>query len=117
MESNPTIIDLEQPLPDHVEHVRKGLLDFHDFIGVGAAEILESADFSKDELDRIPLSAYRDDATKASQQARDEDFLEAARELAKGARALRSTSPKHCDWEDLFKDVFKDRLEDICGSW
>jgi hypothetical protein len=101
-------------LPAHVNMVKDGLLDFNRFLGLEAAMLVLRDEKSGDgNGDGIPLCAYKTDGLKASQRAREREFLENAQELAEGAQRLESGFVQDGgEWRTLFRNVVTNREDD-----
>jgi len=101
--------------PAHVNMVKDGLLDFNHFLGLGATMLVLGDGKSGDgDGDTIPLYAYKTDGLKASQRAREREFLENARELAEGAQRLEiEFAQDGGEWRTLFRNVVTNRKDDI----
>jgi hypothetical protein len=102
--------DLES-LPAHVNTVIDGLLDFNHFLGLEATMLVLKS--GEDDEDVIPLSAYKTDGLKASQRAREREFLENAQGLAEGAQRLEIGFSHHSEWQKLFQNVVTSRNDDV----
>jgi len=102
-------------LPAHVNIVKDGLLDFNRFLGLEAAMlVLGDEKSSEDHGDGIPLCAYKTDGLKASQRAREREFLENAQELAEGAQRLESGFAQDGgEWRTLFRNIVTNRKDDV----
>ncbi|KAF4626317.1 hypothetical protein G7Y89_g11841 [Cudoniella acicularis] len=102
-----------ESVPAHVISVQDGLLDFDHFVGLEALLIVLG---DEEDVDEIPLSAMKVDGAKASQRARDIEFLESATGLADGAQKLESRFATDDDWRRLFRDAIMSRVDDCCTS-
>ena len=102
-------------LPAHVNIVKDSLLDFNRFLGLEATMIVVGDGKSSDgNEDVIPLYAYKTDGTKASQRAREREFLENAQELAESAQRLESGfTQDDGEWRTLFRNAVTYRKDDI----
>jgi hypothetical protein len=106
-------------IPAHVNIVKDGLLDFNRFLGLEATMLVLGDEKSgEDDGDVIPLCAYKTDGLKASQRAREREFLENAKELAEGAQRLESGFVEDGgEWRTLFRNAVTNRKDDVhyCG--
>ena len=110
----------QQPtsLPAHVNTLKDGLLDFNHFLGLEATMLVLGDDNfgGGDQMDAIPLSAYKTDSMKESQWARDKEILQNAQELAKGAWRLANGVAQDGEWRELFRATITARMEDLQDS-
>jgi hypothetical protein len=101
-------------LPAHVNIVKDGLLEFNRFLGLEATmRVLGDEKYGEDDGDCIPLCAYKTDGLKASQRAREREFLENAQGLAGGAQRLESGFAQDGEWRKLFRNIITSRKDDV----
>ena len=97
-------------LPGHVAAVRKGLLNFHNFIGV---DIVGSGSTTKSLVSEVPVAAFKPVGRKASHRARDIEFVEGARELSFEAQILESKScAERGQWVDLYCKAIRSQTDE-----
>jgi len=100
----------DEDLPNHLQSIRDGLLDFNHFIGLQAGLLI----VEEKEKDLIPLSAYKPDGVGKLEQARESEFVESALHLAACEKSIDAKD--RYEWHKLFRAAMAGRIDSTsCG--